>query len=60
MGDKNFTELLLHTAVCAIASDGVVDEREKEALVYPGRDGRAVEGPFGPRPPRGSRVAARV
>lgn len=32
MDDKNFTELLLHTAVCAIASDRVVDEREKEAL----------------------------
>jgi len=32
MGKQNFTELLLHTAVCAIASDGVVDEREKAAL----------------------------
>lgn len=34
MSNQNFTELLLHTAVCAIASDGVVDQREIDALIH--------------------------
>ena len=32
MGKLNFKEILLRTAVCAIACDGDVDDREKEAL----------------------------
>ena len=32
MKKPNFKEILLHTAVCAIACDGDIDDREKEAL----------------------------
>jgi hypothetical protein len=32
MEKLNFKEILLHTAVCAIACDGDIDDREKEAL----------------------------
>ena len=32
MGKLNFKEILLRTAVCAIACDGDIDDREKEAL----------------------------
>jgi len=32
MGKVNYKEILLRTAVCAIACDGDIDEREKEAL----------------------------
>ena len=32
MKKSNFKEILLHTAVCAIACDGDIDDREKEAL----------------------------
>lgn len=32
MGKLNFKEILLHTAVCTIACDGDIDDREKEAL----------------------------
>ena len=32
METLNFKEILLQTAVCAIACDGVIDERENEAL----------------------------
>ena len=32
MKKLNFKEILLHTAVCAIACDGDIDDREKEAL----------------------------
>ena len=32
MEKLKFSEILLHTAVCAIACDGDIDEREKEML----------------------------
>ena len=32
MEKSNFKEILLYTAVCAIACDGDIDDREKEAL----------------------------
>ena len=32
MEKSNFNEILLNTAVCAIACDGDIDDREKEAL----------------------------
>lgn len=34
MGKFNFKEILLNTAVCAMSSDGHIDEREKESLYH--------------------------